>query len=161
MATKKAKVKTKVNQLTLVEAKALAKAAENLVKELEKEGQEIEAGAYQVNFTVNLSGAISKNFPTSSLPRFDFYPLVRSVLLLYASKTENPTKFIQDMFGPAVVKALLGTQQASVLKKVDPKVLTAFEGAEKQAKALFQEQAEKTEKSGATSVNCQLVKRDE
>ena len=147
-----------LSELSLVELTALYKAAEKAAKDKGAKGESIEPGAYTVNTTVHIQGNLSRAFDTEAYPSFKFYELVKAILLAYAAKTENPTQFLQELFGPKTVAEVLRKTPEAIIAKLNPKVVTAFEGIEVQAKEVFQSFVEKQPKSGATSVQCKLRK---
>lgn len=144
--------KTQKSQISLAQCVTAQRLLKKLESDLVKK-ESLSDGTQGVEGTIKFKAVLNKALDTEAYPNFSFWPVVRTILIRYAASQENPTEFLQSLFGETAVKAVLTKGSDKCLAKVNPKVINLFSGIEDKAKEIFQSLSEKKPKSGSVTVN--------
>jgi hypothetical protein len=145
-------IKHELKELTLAELAGLSRL---INKQLEKKSKEeiLEPGLHNFDVTVRANGSVVKAQPQEASQSFRLGDLLSPIVLLYASKQNDPNQFLADLLNPALIKKVVGPSIDKVIaNKVDPGTLAMYDGLVAQAKAIFHDSTEKIVKNGATTV---------
>jgi hypothetical protein len=136
-----------MSKLSLVEATAVAKLGEQLVKSF---NTKIEPGAYDFDFTCDVSGLLTKMSDQEAFPTFDTKEALEDLIVAMAMTSMDPVNFIEGN-GRNAGKL---TRKMSEIKEAK----TAVEKYLAAKKEEFQRNAKKNPKAGPTSVSGVVAK---
>lgn len=144
--------------LNIHQATALVKLAEKEVERAKGEGQAIEPGVYDVDFSVAISGKLQKALDTVQNPQFKLVEFLKPVILRYAMTLKDPEKWLDGLMSvDGALGATVQLGQDAALKSVPKSLLAIWDRNAEQAKAKFQTVNEKVTRSGNTSVVGEIV----
>lgn len=151
------------HKLTLSEAVALKKLAEQRIKELEKYGEELAPGNYAFDCSLTVRGMLAKGAGTEVAPSFKPVDFLKPLLLVYAG-TLNKTR---PGSGQEWLNVLLATDGAlgnvirkgadEVMEMADPKLTATWDAAVKAAKDLYHASTQRVSRAGDTTVVGELA----
>jgi hypothetical protein len=136
-----------MSKLSLVEATAVAKLGEQIVKNVD---EKIKPGAYDFNFACEVSGVLTKMSDQEAFPPFDAKAALEDLVVAMAMTSMDPVNFIKGN----------GRNAGNLTRKMSEiqEAKEAIDAYIEDKKQEFQRTAKKKPKSGSTSVSGVVVK---
>ena len=143
------------NKLTIAEATALSKLAEQEIARCKKEGETLDAGTYSFGLTVEIDGTMSKTMDTKVAPSFQIEKFLKALMLKYASSlgVKEGKEWLTTLLstqGAMGIIINLGAQP--VIDHVPAELTSTWDVLTDGAKKMFHAESEKVDRAGSTVV---------
>lgn len=147
--------KDAMSNLNLVEATALQKLVEKVIKKAKDGGEEIDVGAHSFNVDLNVEGTLSKGMDSSVAPTFKIENFLKAIMLKYAStlgKQEGKEWLNSLLSIKGAMGAVIKFGPETVVDTLPSDLIAAWDIATEAAKQHFHAVSEKVTRSGNTVV---------